>query len=268
MGRTFSFGIGALALVGMALPASAADMPVKAPPAAPAAPVAYNWSSCYLGVNGGGKWSDFHTDHFVGTGALGLGPLFFPFDGNNGSSNTSGMFGGQVGCQWQSGGWVFGFEGDFDGTNLRRTFVAGALAPFPFLPGDALEFKNDWQASIRGRLGYAWDRWLVYGTGGVAFANIEATLALVPAPFALPTFVGSRSDTATGWTIGAGVEYAFWNNLSIGLEYRFTQFGRQDFSLAGGTLLAFPVLVNPRLDTNEVTARLNWHFNLFGGGPY
>src|SRR5215813_3619366 len=168
MGRTFSFGIGALALVGMALPASAADMPVKAPPAVPAAPVAYNWTSCYLGVNGGGKWSDFHTDHFVGTGALGLGPLFFPFDGNNGSSNTSGMFGGQVGCQWQSGGWVFGFEGDFDGTNLRRTFVARAL------PSRSCRATRS-SSRMTGRLRYA-VVWVMPGTAGWSTERVVSRL--------------------------------------------------------------------------------------------
>src|SRR5262249_9222918 len=152
--QIISLGIGALTLAGMALPASAADLGVRPAPIVPL-PVAYNWTSCYIGANGGGKWADFSND-----GALLVGTVpVFPFGVVDDNSSSGGMGGGQVGCQWQSGAFVFGIEGDFDGTSLRRTFVANGFV-FPFIPGDTLDFKNDWQASVRGRLGYAWDRWM------------------------------------------------------------------------------------------------------------
>ncbi len=74
------------------------------------------------------------------------------------------------------------------------------------------------QASIRGRVGYAWDRVLIYATGGVAFAELNAHLQ---------TILGydSVSNTRTGWTIGGGIEYAISNNWSVRAEYRYAQFG-------------------------------------------
>jgi len=262
MKRALAWGIGALALTGLAIPASAADLgarPITKAPPAPV-PVVYNWTSCYLGVNGGGKWADFRQDAFVVTGING-----FPFDTVVGNDNeTGGVFGGQVGCQWQfGGGWVLGIEGDFDGTSLKRTFVAGPNAFNPFAPGDTIELKNDWQASVRGRLGYAWDRWMIYATGGVAFANLKATVGLVATPVN-PAVFFSTDQTKTGWTVGGGFAYAITDNLDLGVEYRFSQF---DFSNDLGSVTGiFPAgfTINPRLDTQEVTARLNWHFNFFG----
>jgi outer membrane immunogenic protein len=223
----------------------------------------YNWTSCYLGGNVGGKWATFSRDVAVIPGLAGL-PVFATVGHD---SNTEAVYGGQVGCQWQSGSWVFGFEGDFDGTNLRRTFVAGPLVPAPFVPGDALEIKNDWQASIRGRIGYAWDRFLIYGTGGIAFANVEATLSLVPTVGLPGGLFASDSRTSTGWTVGAGFAYAIWDSVDVGVEYRYSQFDRDNFALGTlGGILPAGFTAGSRVETNEVTARLNWHF-LFGGGP-
>jgi len=259
MNRIVSLSFSALALAGITLPAMAADMPVKAPPVA-APPIVYNWTSCYIGGNVGGKWATFSRDVVTVPGLFGV-PIF----GTVGrDSNTEAVYGGQIGCQWQTGGWVFGIEGDFDGTNLRRTFVAGPFAPAPFVPGDALEIRNDWQASIRGRLGYAWDRFLVYGTGGVAFADVKATISLVPV-VGTPGFFASDSRTSTGWTVGAGFAYAIWDTVDIGVEYRYSQFDRDSFALGTvGGILPAGFAASSRIETNEVTARVNWHFNLFG----
>src|SRR5262249_22857707 len=150
-----------------------------------------------------------------GDGLLAAGVAGFPFAAQVAANNNGGggMFGGQLGCQYQTGGFVFGIEGDIDGVNLKRAFVAGPGALDPFLPGDTVVFRNDWQASVRGRLGYAWDRWLIYATGGVAFANVKATVGLVPAAFGAPAFLASASNTATGGTVGAGIEYAILDYL-------------------------------------------------------
>jgi len=266
MKRAITLGIGALALAGMTLPTSAADLgarPItKGPVAAPI--VAYNWTGCYIGVNGGGK-----AGKFTGNTTILPATLTFPGAGINDDFDTQGLVGGQIGCQWQSGNWVFGLEGDVDATRISQDFVAPVgLAPF-FFPGDTLELRNRWQASVRGRLGYAWDRFLVYGTGGVAFADVRATFGFAGVPFGFPTTFVEDSQTLVGGTVGGGFEYGITENLSFGVEYRFSDFGHQDFS--HGTVLigaaALPVTTSTDLQTHEVTARLNWRFNWFGGAP-
>jgi outer membrane immunogenic protein len=75
--------------------------------------------------------------------------------------------------------------------------------------------KNTRLSNVRGRIGYAgWTHWMPYFTGGVAFGNVEVS-----------TLVGKVSDTSTGWTVGAGVEYAFLNNWSAKLEYLYVDLG-------------------------------------------
>ena len=271
MKRAITLGIGALALAGMTLPTSAADLgarPItKGPVAAPV--YAYNWTGCYIGANVGGKWGDFSGTETIGAFGV-FGPSFITFDnfGNNNNDATF-MGGGQLGCQWQSSNWVFGIEGDFDATDINRTFVAPGTILFPFLPGDQIQLRNDWQASVRGRLGYAWDRFLVYATGGVAFANVQVTAGFVPVAFGVPFLFAQDSQTLVGGTVGAGFEYGITENLSFGVEYRFTDFGSQDFNhgLLGIGLFTPAVTSNASLQTNEVTARLNWRFNWFGAAP-
>jgi outer membrane immunogenic protein len=266
MKRAVTLGIGALALAGMTFSASAADIPRRPPPPPVVAPpVVYNWSGFYIGGHLGGKWADhdgdINFDQVVGFTPLGLAA--FGTGGND--SETAFIGGGQIGFNWQAGGWVFGIEGDFSATSAERTFVCcGPLAPgLIFVPGDTITVSNDWQASVRGRLGFAWDRFLVYGTGGVAFANLEATVALVPGG-AFPGFFGTADDTLTGWTAGAGIEFGLWDNWSLGVEYRFTSFDAGDLSLGN-----VPIILTPgaplrgsfELETHEVTARLNYRFS-------
>jgi outer membrane immunogenic protein len=183
----------------------------------------------------------------------------FAFAGGD-DSEVGFIGGGQVGCQWQTGSIVLGFEGDFVATDIERTFVvprAAGLALSPFRVGDTFTLQNDWQASIRGRLGWAFDRWMVYITGGVAWANFEASASLVGVERLCKTLIGA--------TFGGGFEYAFTPNWSLGVEYRFTKYDNENFGL-GSVLVAEPSLLkaNAELETHEVTARLNWRFNVFG----
>jgi outer membrane immunogenic protein len=263
MKRALTLGIGALALVGSAFTAAAADLgarPIgKAPMVAPPPP--FSWTGCYIGGNIGGKRGELDGDATL----LAVPPLF-PLTTtlvfNNGDDETGLIGGGQVGCQWQTGAFVFGIEGDFDATDLERTFVVPAgLAIAPFVAGDVFTLSNDWQASLRGRLGWAFDRFMIYATGGVAWANFEATAALVGTPF-----IVSTDKTLTGWTVGGGGEWAFTPNWSLGVEYRFSQFDRENFGLGNLTVpgAVLPLAVNAELETHEITARVNYRFNLFG----
>ena len=266
MKRALIGGIGAIALAGMTIEAGVADLgarPItKAPIAAPI-PV-FSWTGCYIGGNVGGKWGSL--DGAVSAAQV---PVFLPngalltFDDNNNGNNGSFIGGGQLGCQWQTGAWVFGIEGDFDavGSSDRTFIVRNAVVGSPFVPGDAFSLSHDWQASVRARLGYAWDRWMLYATGGIAWANLNADAVLV----GVGAF--SADKTISGWTVGGGFEYAFNNNLSLGIEYRYTKFDNENFGLGA---IPFAVgssglLLNSDLQTSEVTARLNWRFNPWGG---
>jgi outer membrane immunogenic protein len=262
MNGMLTVGIGALALAAMTIPTSAADIPRPAPPPVVAPPVVYNWTGFYIGGNVGGKWADHDGDIFLDN-VVGFTPLGLVGFGNGGNGSEGAFVGGgQIGFNWQTGSWVFGVEGDFQGTSLERTFVCcGPLAPAFFVPGDTISVQNDWQASIRGRIGYAWDRFMVYGTGGVAFTNIEATVNLPGLLFA------SASDTLTGWTAGGGIEFGLWDNWSLGVEYRFSSFDASDFALGNVVtplIPGAPLRSTFDLETHEVTARLNYRFSWWG----
>ena len=270
-------------LLAAALPASAADLravPAPAPVIAPVVPV-FSWTGWYIGGNVGGKWGKY-------SGSVTAAPVAgFPATGGgdffNFSTNHEGAFvgGGQLGFNWQTGVWVFGVEGDFDGTDVKRDVVLGfAPGGGVFTTGDVFRFKNEWQASVRGRGGFTFDRWLVYATGGVAWANVKAEAIYGPGSFTVgtpPRVVGtpgaffSDRQTLTGATVGGGVEFAFTDNVSLGVEYRYSDFGHETFNLGA---VSFPagassgVLADVDLRTHEVTARLNFKFgSLFGFVP-
>ncbi len=178
--------VGALALAGVVGTAGAADlsrpMPMKA---APYAAPFYNWTGFYLGVNGGGGWGSSTWDS---TGSFDV---------------SGGLVGGTIGYNWQFGTWVLGLEGDIDWANIKGSTNAGCLL------GGGCSSENTWLGTTRGRIGYAFDRWLPYVTAGAAFGNVDATH---------PGATG-LSSTQVGWTAGGGVELAVVNNVTAKVEY-------------------------------------------------
>jgi outer membrane immunogenic protein len=234
---------------------------VKAPP-----PMAFSWAGFYVGGNLGGKWGYPSTSFTVAPatafgaalptgGALSLGS----------ATGNSFMGGGQVGYNWQSGPVVFGIEGDVDLHHWTTTQVlTGFAVGTVFVPGDFFTTDSHWQASLRGRLSYAWDRYLIYVTGGVAWTRVTVGANFVPFAGAPGTF-GSDSAVLTGGTVGGGLEYALWSNVSLGIEGRYTWYGSHDFN--GGTValgvapFAFPgVTQSVQLNTAEVIEKVNWRF--------
>jgi outer membrane immunogenic protein len=221
--------------------AGAADlkMPVKAPPVAP--PPIFTWSGCYLGGFVGGAFQDRTTFGDLGnatfraySGGITAGrvenPHFWNID-----LDTSFIGGGTLGCNWQAPGspFVFGIEGEAGYMRLTGAAFDPLLAPG--LPVTALRATpdvigaarvGDWYGMITGRLGYGWDRALLYVKGGAAFVPVRAgvtdTCAVTAAGcgnWLIGTATGS--DTRTTWTIGGGIEWAFDNNWSIKGEYMF-----------------------------------------------
>jgi outer membrane immunogenic protein len=199
--------------LGVAQAASAADLLVKAPIyKAPAAAPAYNWSGCYVGAQAGYAWGRDKLDETVT--ATGATSIFSPTD----TARPSGAkLGGMLGCNWQwAGPLVVGLEGDAEWADIGRSSVD---YPNTGTPADTYEARIRFQSSIRGRLGYAFDRTLLYVTGGAAFANIRHRYTTVGLP------AEDFSNTRTGWTLGGGAEYAFAPNWSARLEYRYADFG-------------------------------------------
>jgi outer membrane immunogenic protein len=231
---------GALALLGGSQ-ALAADLPQPAPiPKAPAAYVpapVFSWTGFYLGINGGygfgqSNWTD-------------------PFNGSTGNFNTSGfLIGGTLGANYQIGSFVIGLEGDGDWNDADGTTfsAAGGCA------GVGCETKSEWLATVRGRAGFAWDRVLFYGTGGVAFGDVQAAAGAYP--FA--------SGTQTGWTAGAGIEWAFAPNWTGKVEYLYVDLGNFSCPYAGcGAINAAMTLTSPTtvtLTENIIRAGINYKF--------
>jgi outer membrane immunogenic protein len=279
MKRILGATVGVLAV--SALPAMAADLPVKAPMVAPIMAPAFSWSGCYIGGNVGGKWS--RTDGSVNVGPTGTGTgLGAPGTVLFGSADASSVIaGGQIGCNIQTGNWVFGLEGDADWQRLRLSRTLGGTLPFPFIPGDTFDLASDWQASARGRIGYAWDRWLMYATGGAAFTNIKAGTNFIAANFggvAFPATVLTDGKTLVGWTVGGGLEYAITNNWIAGIEGRYSNYGTTTFNSGlvatvftpstapgAGTFTFAPSTQTIKLETFEVMGRLSYKFDW--GGP-
>jgi outer membrane immunogenic protein len=233
--------------------ALAADLrPVyKAPPAPVVAPY-YNWSGFYLGAHIGGGWSDMSYLNTANTTAFGD---IVPADGRFNHDASGVVGGGQVGFNWQTGNIVFGLEASFSGTGIEGGFTS------PVGTAD-----DQFRTSVRtlflgtGRLGYAFNNWMVYVTGGYAGADVRARVSDVVGP---NVGAGSSSQWLSGYTIGAGLEYAFTQNLSLGLQYNFVELERGSFELGGGAG-AYTFDVKPR-DMHIATARLNYRFNW--GGP-
>jgi outer membrane immunogenic protein len=200
-----------VAVLGFAGAASAADlrarMPVKAPPVI--APV-FSWTGCYIGGYVGGAWS---SDDIVATDRNGV--IVRP--GSWGySTDSSFIGGGTVGCNWQPVGspFVLGLEGEIGYMHLTGTGID------PLSAGATTLYSNtkigDWYGIVAGRLGYSFDRALVYVKGGVAFVDVENSVAQ-PATGAY----ASASETKATWTVGGGLEYALDMNWSVKAEYMY-----------------------------------------------
>lgn len=124
--------------------------------------------------------------------------------------------GGHIGYNYQVGQWVLGIEGTVDGTSMDKTVFVGIC---PLFCGTS-QTQLGVQGSVRGRVGIAFDRLLLYGTGGAAIADITNTYNTLPVGG-----IASIESTQVGWTAGAGLAYAFTDNWSIRGEYRHSDFG-------------------------------------------
>lgn len=190
--------------------AIAADLPMQAYKAAPVVAPVYNWTGIYVGANAG-----------YGSGRQDpLGLFSNDFSAFN-YTLSGGMIGGTFGAQIQSGHVVMGLEGDIDWTSMRGS-GSGSVVKLGVLEGTAtIASKVSVIDTLRTRIGYAQDNWLLYGTVGVALTNDSSSFTQTVG-FACNTGVvacSSKSDWHAGLAAGAGVEYGLTPNLSTKLEY-------------------------------------------------
>jgi outer membrane immunogenic protein len=201
-----------VALFALASTAGAADLrraPVfKALPPAVGVP-AWSWTGLYVGINGGGGWGNMY--------------------GDAGWTATGGMIGGTAGYNFQVQNWVLGIEADVDWANITgstNVLVPGLVPPagcVGVFGGAACPVSNNlsWLGTVRGRVGMAaFDRALIYGTGGLAFAGNSITL----------DNLGSPSNVHAGYTVGAGMEYMVTPNWSIKGEYLWVDTGTKNYT--------------------------------------
>jgi outer membrane immunogenic protein len=187
-------GIISVAIASMAGAAAAADLPVKAPPLAQPAPPAYlpfTWTGAYAGASAGYGWTT-----------------------SGGLDGAGGFGGGQIGYNFQTGNLVFGIEGDLAGADISQTVPGFTVGGVPFTTA----FTNDTLASLHGRAGLAYNSWLFYGTVGAGWAHDRISGTVAGTPF-------SSNQWASGWTYGAGMEWAFAPNWSTKFEYQHYNLG-------------------------------------------
>jgi outer membrane immunogenic protein len=272
-------GSAALIALGLGAPAAfAADraVPAYAPPPPPV-PV-YTWSGCYAGANAGTSTGRSQQTTLGNTlltgGALGApAPALAPVPAGSsiaGDLNLSGFIGGfQGGCNYQMGMWVVGAEVDGMATNKEgQNFEVGLV---PFLGNGRANWisqtQERWLVTARGKLGlsgWGWfgDKSMVYITGGAAWAKIDTSEFLVGAQ----TATGHQeSNTRTGWTLGAGYEYALGYGWSIKGEYLYvkfddyTTFTQPPFGGAGLNLAPRTVKLNDNIFRAGMNYKLGWY---------
>jgi outer membrane immunogenic protein len=194
----------------------------------PVAPAAYSWSGLYLGVNAG------YSGATLGETLSGGG-----VSGSGSASISGGIGGAQIGYNYQLGAMVMGFEADFDGSTETKSIAAGISSGTAEIP---------WIGTLRGRLGVAFDRFLVYATAGGAATQLRSVVNVGA--------IGSSNTTNTqgGWTAGGGLEVAITGNLSARLEYLYFDTGNFDVAYVGPPF----VTVSGRLQDNLVRAGLNY----------
>jgi outer membrane immunogenic protein len=231
MKKTMLLAAASLVAISAAAPAMAADLAARPYTKAPAMVAAiYDWSGFYIGINGGGA-SAHTTWDLINVG-------------REGSHNaTGGTVGGQIGYRWQSGQFVFGVEGqgnwaDFSGDNISA------------VTGLRNRTKIDSFGLITGQVGYAWNNVLAYVKGGAAVVGSKYDVFRV----ATGANVDSASSTRWGGTIGAGLEFGFAQNWSVGVEYDHIFLGGKDITFASGAV------DHIKQDVDMGLVRLNYKF--------
>jgi outer membrane immunogenic protein len=232
VGKTTILTLAGAALALSVAGASAADLPYKAPMMAPVQ--AFDWSGWYAGVGLGGSWNDF--DWVYGNG-------FVPAP--NPVKHDQSMVGFHGGAQYQFGGLGFGsglvVGYEYTGSFAMDGFGGGSVCPFPGPLTCQAKIENLY--TIGGKLGLAWDRFMIYGTGGWAGGNVQ-THEIIDATGAIQF---ATKQWHNGWFVGGGLDYAFYHTAGtdwiIGVDYKHVELDTVYHSVA-------PAIVSPLVDRN------------------
>jgi outer membrane immunogenic protein len=250
MRAAFHTTLALLASLTIPMAASAADLRVKAPPAPPMPPP-FSWTGFYIGGNIGGAWARHdETDSLFGLN----------FD----NGNNDGVFigGGQLGFNYQVNNFVLGVEGDFDWAANNNNNGNGIFVPG--LGQTVRVSSNDtWITTLAARFGVAYDRVLFYGkAGGGWVGNNGFTVTNVTTGASI---TGSNSNTASGWLLGAGLEWAFANNWSAKFEYDYLGLSGRTFTVpAGSVFLAGDTFTTGNPNIQMVKLGINYRFGMYG----
>jgi len=252
---------GALAGAALAGSALAADIPAKAPSAAP------SWSGFYAGVSLGARWAanDWQTSNVAPNFGANV---FIPTAGTGGAMDSvAARFGGYLGYNLQvATSWVVGVEADFGWADNSKAAnplpgTAGVMFGAPLVGLPAGSVKETWDGSVRGRLGYlVAPTTLIYGTGGVAWQRLELNASCTVVPGNSFCFGNPHNETLgstrVGWTVGGGVEQMIGRNWLVRVDYRYADFGTltHTFFTAGGVGVGFDDRFDARVKVRTHTA--------------
>ena len=183
-----------------------------------ARPLAYDWSGLHIGITGGGAF-DGHDPGFSYENVDAASQAVLPHGAD--ITSNGGLVGGEIGYDIETGGWVFGVEGDASWTNFgdstTRSVEANTSIGVPPLTF-ATNYQIDWISTVRGRVGIPLDHFLIYGTGGLAFADVSMNQSVSVGAPAMGQLIGSEEKTKAGWTLGGGAEYALCENITAKAE--------------------------------------------------
>ncbi len=258
-----------------ASPALGADMPLAVKAPLVASVPAFSWTGFYVGANVGFGGDRFEYPYYAFQRQLQAEApaLETRIDGSL-RQNSSGFFGGgQIGYNYQfNNGMVTGLEADFQGAGIEGKLAGtGALTGNGNQPINAnfsMGSEIEWFGTVRGRIGYAWDRVLLYATGGFAYGKVtsHANINLANGNGLVGPLTGafSASNTHLGWTAGAGLEYALTRAWSFKTEYLYLDLGGKTVvssaisDVANGFSAGAGIDVNATLHT--VKAGVNYRF--------
>lgn len=224
--------------------AFAADLPKRA--VAPVAPSPiFTWTGFYVGANAGYGFGEAKSSDIALNGT--------PFPSRNGSFHTNGALGGvQLGYNHQFGNVVLGVETDIAVASIRGSYVTDPTQAPASQSHVSSKMKS--LGTIRARAGYAVNNVLLYVTGGFAYGSSSTTIT---------NFINrssplqSASYTQTGYTVGAGAEYAFTNNWTVKAEYLFVKLNKKSLTFIESPVTA---TTNASSTANIVRVGLNYKF--------
>jgi outer membrane immunogenic protein len=248
--------------------ASAADLSVRRGPPAPAmmAPVpVFTWTGFYAGVNLGGSFGRANTDADLSFNSITFPGRVLGGSTSHGQDVDGVIGGGQIGYNWQTGAFVFGIETDIQGSGQRGSWTdtcpTGSFNCGTFAATVDHTDKLTWFGTTRGRIGAAFDRLLVYGTGGVAYGEVKSENTLTRDGI-VTTF--DTSKVRSGWTLGGGVEWAFLPNWTARVEYLYMDLGTIDntYAIPAGVGFGLGGTINTssRFTDNIVRGAINFKF--------